>query len=260
VPLAKGLAGIKAFARGILKDGVIWRLLQTANRRAKGGLRPVDRAKVGAQLVGGWQAPSIPAKQRALTAKELAEMYAGRIPLPFQVLADSIQAIGGARSAILEVGCSTGYHYEVLTHAFGHTVTYGGTDYSYAMIAEAKLRYPRLPLTVADATALPYDTGSVDIVISGCCLLHIPEYAKAIAESTRVAGRWVILHRTPVVAVPTQFYQKKAYGVPCVEIHFNEEELVELCAAQGLKLSRTWELGPSGDASHKTYVFEKTAR
>jgi hypothetical protein len=258
VPVNNGLAGAKALARRLLKDSVAWRVLQAAKRRLNGELRPVESAKVGARLVHGWQTPSIPVKQRALTVKELAAMHAGRTPRPFQILADSIRAIQGERRTIIEIGCSTGYNYEVLTHAFGGRVRYVGADYSYAMIVEAKREYPAIPVMVADATALPYQASSFDVLVSGCCLLHIPDYPGAIAESARVARRWVIFHRTPVVQGSTSYYQKKAYGVPCVEIHFNEAEFIEMCAGQGLALRHVLDIAYSADALYKTYVFEKS--
>ena len=259
VPIAKGLTALKATARRVFKDGFIWGLLQTAKKRLKGQLVVVEPAKVGDKLTRGWQAPSIPGKQRALTVGELEDMYAGRPPLPYQVLVDSIRAIHGERSTIIEVGCSTGYHSEVLTHLLGRAVDYVGTDYSYPMIVEAKRNYPLVPVMVADATALPYKGNSFDVLISGCCLLHIPDYPRAIAESARVSRRWVIFHRTPVVQGATSYYQKKAYGVRCVEIHFNENEFMSLCVEQGLTMRQVFDISDSANSSYKTYVFEKTA-
>jgi len=59
--------------------------------------------------------------------------------------------------------------------------------------------YPAIRFDVEDATRLRYNSDSFDIVVSGCCLLHISEYEKAIAEAARVSREFVVFHRTPVL-------------------------------------------------------------
>ena len=74
-----------------------------------------------------------------------------------------------------------------------------------------------------------------DIALSGCCLLHISEYPKAIIETARVAKSFVVFHRTPVHHLsPTQYFLKKAYGIETLELSFNEQELVQLFASSNL--------------------------
>jgi ubiquinone/menaquinone biosynthesis C-methylase UbiE len=101
----------------------------------------------------------------------------------------------------------------------------------------AREKYPSVDFTVEDATALRHADTSFDVVVSGCCLLHIPEYSKAVAETTRVARRYALFHRTPVVwGQPERWYRKKAYGIETVEIHFNEPEFLALLSRSGLEL------------------------
>jgi hypothetical protein len=76
--------------------------------------------------------------------------------------------------------------------------------------------------------------------VSGCCLLHIPEYAATVAEIARVARRYAAFHRTPVVwGQPEQWYRKQAYRVETMEIHFNEPEFLSLLERNGLELLAT---------------------
>jgi hypothetical protein len=259
VPFDNARAGAKARTRALLKDTPLWALLRAANRRRKGLPVRVDTGKVSERLRDGWQSPSIPDKQRLLTIGELQQMYAGQVPRPFAALAEALQPIHGTDSTMIEIGCSTGYHYEVLRHLLQSDIKYVGADYSYPMIARGSQLYPSVSLMVADATALPYEAGAFDILISGCCLLHIPDYPTAIAESARVARQWVVLHKTPIVNGPTAHFKKKAYGVPCVEIHFNETELLSLCAANALEMRSVIDVSRSDGASYVTYVFEKSA-
>jgi hypothetical protein len=104
---------------------------------------------------------------------------------------------------------------------------------------------------------------SFDIVISGCCLLHIANFEEAIKESARVSSRYVLFHRTPVLHMaPTTFFRKLAYGIQTIEIHFNEEELLSLFRKHGLSviaistLDISWK---AGDAyATKEYICEKS--
>ena len=102
----------------------------------------------------------------------------------------------------------------------------------------ARKKYPSLDFDVGDATDLHYADKSFDIVVSGACLLHIPEYWKGIAEAARVASDYVIFHRTPIVwGQAEQWYRKQAYGVETVEIHFNEDDFLDLLTKWSHNLS-----------------------
>ena len=111
--------------------------------------------------------------------------------------------------------------------------------------------YSKLQFDLQDATALNYADNTFDIDISGCCLLHLPEYQAAIAETARVTSQYVVFHRTPVVmGQPKKYFRKQAYGVETVEIHFNQAELLQLLADNGLELLATYTLYET--MSHRT--------
>jgi ubiquinone/menaquinone biosynthesis C-methylase UbiE len=218
---------------------------------------------------GAWQSDVIPARQRRIVDEQLAA-YRNGIEIPaFDALVGVLRPLVDAMTttqlaSVLEVGCSSGYHNEVF-ELKQLAVAYQGCDYSTAFIRMAKDIYPDIPFVVADATALPDASESVDIVVSGCCLLHIANYEDAISEAARVARRYVIFHRTPVIHTSaTTHFRKLAYDVQTVEIHFNEQELVSLFAKHGLSvigvstLDLRWK---AGDAyAMKEYVCEKNRR
>jgi len=245
--------------KAILKKTLLFKTLISFRNKFNGNLTLIEQSKVSQILLDGWKSADIPTKQGLITKEELSKMYSGIIMQPFQVLADCIKLINIENSTIIEIGCSTGYYYEVLSHLLDMKIRYTGVDYSAPMINEAKKKYRDVTFKVADATELPFEDQEFDIVISGCCLLHIADYSKAISESMRISRQWVIFHRTPVVKVPTQYFQKKAYGVPCVEIHFNEESFIEICNRYGLVLHKTFDcdIFPNEEFSHKTYIFKK---
>jgi SAM-dependent methyltransferase len=225
---------------------------------------PADSARVAAELAGAWQNPDIPRAQLQVAEREL-RAFETRSPVPvFDTFVDLLARIPGVEGmSLLEVGCASGYYADVLRIRGLHT-RYAGCDYSPALIDLARSRLPGVQLDVQDATALSSPDASYDIVVSGCCILHIPDYGAAIRESARVARRYVLFHRTPVLhTTPTTHYRKRAYGVECVEIHFNETELLRAFTGAGLRVvdAATISVGghaPAGDVHVvKSYLCEK---
>lgn len=254
--------GLKRLLRGV------------RNRLSLGGgvsshyvnLQGEDADTEGQRLRSAWQDDALPQRQRELVDQQLRQYRSGARIDVFDVFVDSLRALPDLPpgATLLEVGCSSGFYFEVMEIA-RLPLKYSGCDYSDAFIRLAKEKHPAIEFTVGDATALNYPDCSFDIVVSGCCLLHIPDYPKGVQETARVARRYAIFHRTPVVwGQPEQWYRKQAYGVETVEIHFNEPEFLILLDKSGLELIATYTLSEEGtDASRaqghasRTYVCRK---
>lgn len=82
---------------------------------------------------------------------------------------------------VLDVGCGTGQQLDRYVHA-GCSVA--GVDLSPAMLERARRRLPvTADLRLADATHLPYDTGSFDLVTATLMLHELsPERRMAVAQ------------------------------------------------------------------------------
>ena len=232
-------------------------LFSETYKLSKGGLVPVHIKKVTPRWLNAWKANTIPQAQLQVVNQELHDMYEGRVGKHFLVLAEAIKQTGREQGKIVEVGCSSGYYYEILKHLLKCNINYLGIDYSEAMIAEAKRRYQDAIFKVGDATCLPLKNDSCDILISGCVLLHVLDWKKAIAESVRVSKKWVIFHRTPITNGTTQYFKKKAYGVPCLEVHFGNEEFSTICKDFGLVLRGKWTISGNNEGAMITYLYEK---
>ena len=226
-------------------------------------LREKDVQSESKRLRDAWRSQDIPIKQRELVDVELAAYRGGDQVDVFDVMVRSLRELPThlPSMTVLEVGCSSGYYSEVFEIA-SLNISYHGCDYSETFVRLARQKYPALCFDVQDATALKYDNDAFDIVISGCCLLHIPEYQIAVAQTARVTRCYAIFHRTPVVlGQPNKYYRKQGYGVEMVEIHFNESEFLELLKQHGLELIATYTLYESvkqnlGSAC-RTYVCKK---
>lgn len=229
-------------------------------------LQAGEASAEGQRLRNSWQDDALPQRQRELVDRQLQQYRSGARIDVFDVFVESLRTLPDLTPgmSLLEVGCSSGFYSEVVAIA-GLPIKYSGCDYSDAFIRLAKEKHPSIDFAVADATALHYTDRSFEIVVSGCCLLHIPAYAKGVAETARVASRYAIFHRTPVVwGQPEQWYRKQAYDVETVEIHFNESAFLDLLAQNGLELIATHTLseeceGASRTQGHasRTYVCRK---
>ncbi|PDT18307.1 methylase [Rhizobium sp. J15] len=216
------------------------------------------------RLAKSWTAASIPARQRQLVDRQLQDFASGKSIQAFDVFVDLLKphAQEGHTRSLLEIGCSSGYYSDVL-RLRGLPFAYSGCDYSPAFIAMAQSHYPEIDFRVEDATRLTYPDASFDAVVSGCCLLHIPDYEAAIAETARVARDLVLFHRTPlVIGRPTEVFTKAAYGVETIEIHLSDALFYQLLANHGLKVVQTATLStdqtPRGPSEVISILCRKT--
>jgi SAM-dependent methyltransferase len=255
---------VRKIAGSIIKSTPILRrqILFSTDYRVLSG---VGEAREMTASSGGWLAARTVARQQRAYERLIADMKRGESRLDFRVAADAIAATGIAAPRLLEVGCGSGYYSEVFATLVAGGADYTGIDYSDAMIARARARYPSTAFEVADATRLPYADGAYDIVFNGVSLMHIIDYQAAIQEAARVAARYCVFHSVPVFNdYRTTFLRKYAYGAPVVEIVFGKQELMKICRDAGLRLEREWPSIPydvSAVTGHRsiteTYLFSR---
>lgn len=221
----------------------------------------IEARIVAVECEHAWQDPSIPMRQYVTAVeKELAGFRFGRACAPFNALIRCLRFLTfGPNVSLLDVGASAGYYSEVLKVG-GYDFAYQAIDYSPAFKELAEHLYPGIRFDVGDARRLPYRSNTFDIVLSGCCLLHILDYEQVIAETARVSSRYAIFQKTPVVlGGQTQFYEKDAYGVRCLEIHFGEAELLGLFEKHGLSMLHHEDVSKDHNLVHRTYLLRKTS-
>jgi SAM-dependent methyltransferase len=258
---------VRQIGKRVVKATPILRrhIMSSSDHRVLDG---VDEARRAAAASGGWLAARTVARQERAYRGLIAAMKRGEPRLDFKVAAEAVAATGIANPRLIEVGCGSGDYSEVFATLLPAGLHYTGVDYSDAMIARARARYPSTAFEVADATKLPYADNAFDIVFNGVSLMHIIDYAAAIHEAARVAAHSCILHTVPVFDDhSTTYLRKYAYGAPVVEIIFGEQELISLCEHSGLRLERNWACIPydmfdvTGHHSRtETYLFAKRAK
>lgn len=222
-------------------------------------LSPAEVDAVAAQCASAWQDPELPQRQYDLVVKPELEKFArGGSVAPFDALVRCMRFLPAKPYTLLDIGAASGYYSRVMEIA-GLSVAYTGVDFSPTFVELAKQVFPGIQFKLGDARALPFPDETFDVTLSGACLMHVREYPKAIREAVRVSRRFVIFHRTPVHREPTRFYRKDAYGVTCLEVLFNESELLALFHNQNLNLiaqtAVTWD--DATESGYKSFVLEK---
>src|SRR2546423_10702796 len=96
-------------------------------------------------------------------------------------LLDAANVRAGAR--VLDVACGPGF-VAAAAAARGADVT--GLDFSSAMIAEARRRYPTMAFREGDAESLPFDDRSFDAVVMTFGQTHLHSPVAAIADTHRM--------------------------------------------------------------------------
>ena len=256
---------MKKLIRKILAKFRIIKNLESQPPPASGFIT-IDKDDIRQPLSDAWKDPLVPLRQyESCTRTELENYRNGLAVEPYDVLVsvlkDSVPYLDS--KSLLEIGCSSGYYSEVL-RIKNIKVKYNGCDYSEAFIDFAKAQFPGVDFQKQDACGLEYRDGQFDIVVSGCCLLHILDYSKAIREAVRVAKEFVIFHRTPVLhSKETSYCLKTAYEVEMFEIHFNERELFKLFRENDLRIIDIITFNIAYDQlvgdffAYKTYLCEK---
>ncbi|QOJ36037.1 MAG: methyltransferase domain-containing protein [Nitrospira sp.] len=116
---------------------------------------------------------------------------------------------------VLDLGSGTGYPALLAGEVVGPEGSLVGIDLADSMLEVARRKAKERGLThvtfrTGDVTALPFEGGSFDAVISRFCLMFLPEIPKAIAEIVRVlkpggyvsAAVWAGPDKNPYLRIP----------------------------------------------------------
>jgi SAM-dependent methyltransferase len=185
---------------------------------------------------------------------EMAQFRSGVAVAPFAAMLRCWKAIpwaAGYKPSVLDVGAASGAYGEIL-NTYDIRTNYTACDFSEHFAKLAAELYPEMEYEIADAQCLPFLNNSFDAVISTACIMHVLDYPRVIREIARVADMFAVLNKTPL-AEKTTYFRKEAYGVPCLEIHFNETEFLGLCKHAGLDLIYSTQCGTGA----RSYVFKK---
>lgn len=131
-----------------------------------------DFAEFGAREKEGWSDSGI------------VEAYISHFaPITDRVAAQIVKDHISAGDRVVDLCCGQGTMTAMIAGC-GASVT--GLDFSSEMIATAQKAIPDEEFLVGDATAMPFEDGSIDTVICNFGMMHIPDQSKALSEVRRV--------------------------------------------------------------------------
>ena len=188
--------------------------------------------------------------ERWQVSTDAAEVYESCfVPAIFGAWATRVADAAGIRTGdrVLDVGCGTGALAREAVERVGRDGRVAGLDLNEGMLAVAARLEPDVEWRQGDASALPFDDASFDVVVSQFALMYFPERRSSLSEMWRTlaaGGRlaiavWAPLRRAPgyeiLVDVATRQCGGKAASV--LEAPFvlgDRDELAELFAAAGI--------------------------
>ena len=212
-----------------------------------------------AKTIETWQCESTPREQWKIVSQQIQRLKQNIETTEFKSFREALETSYETNDffSVLEVGCSSGYYSEVLNRSFPNS-SYIGVDFSKQFIEFGVEKFPNINLQQMDAQDLgEFADRQFDCVVSGCVLLHIPNWENALIESARVANRTLILHRTPLSDTNTQRYIKSAYGSPTLEWQFSINDINEQLAATSFQLKNVIPLSVSDNGQVATMIYER---
>jgi SAM-dependent methyltransferase len=162
------------------------------------------------------QVDEFESRYQALTTDPYSSVFAyGRRKIAALVDHETANHRAGTRA--VDVGCGTGFDLARMRNRGFEVV---GVEPSAGMRRQARRNNPDIPIIDADIRSLPFENGSLDLVVAIEVIRYLPEPAAALAELARVlrrggtavvtaAPRWslngyaLINHVTSRVRVPT---------------------------------------------------------
>lgn len=238
------------------------REIQTALNKMKKLIKIIVRYKRALGATGdSWKNSELPEEQLKIVDKQLEMMRKGNPPSVYKVAAEALDAIPGDNNlTLLDVGCASGYYFEVISTLVGNRFDYTGSDYSDAMLTVARKRYLNTNFLKLDIRHIDLPDKAYDVVLSGAVIEHVKEWEEAIRELSRITKFYLILHRTPITDEMYHREEKRIYaGVPVFYNRFNKNDLMNLISECGFRkiFEKNVYSHEKKGLGYMTFVFER---
>ena len=208
------------------------------------------------KLKDNWSKDLIGELQRELVNYQLYQMKIDNPPELFKVIKDVFDKIDdkNLEYKLLDVGCTSGYYFEIINFYFPGIFKYNGCDYNSESIKLAKKHYPNVNFFVDDLNKLSVDSNEYDITFLSGVIEHIPEYAKGLNELCRITKKYIVLHRIWLQDGPTTCSKGTQYFVPVIRSHYNKKTFFDILEKQSFM--PVWSSNIY-DGNNKTYLLKK---
>ena len=225
----------------------IWKIINGKNKQ-----QIIDSNK-SKEFSENWSQDNVGELQRILVNYQLMHMKIGNSPPIFETIKHIFSQVE-KDSSILDIGCTSGYYYEILNFYFPDEFKYHGCDYNESSVKLAKKYYPKVQFTKEDITKLSFDKNSYDICFISGVFEHVPLYEQAISDVCRVSNKYIILHRIFLTDKKTFCKKGSQYFVSVIRNTYNKKTFFKLFEKHGFKLK--WESNVF-DKNCKSYILIK---
>ena len=156
--------------------------------------------------------------------------------------------------SVIDIGCTSGYYYEIINYYFPNKFNYSGCDYNKASVNLAKHYYPEITFFEEDLTKMKCGDQSYDIGFLSGVIEHVPEYIKGINELCRISKEYIILHRIWLTDKNTECRKGTQYFVPIIRNNYNKEMFFNIFEQNSFKV--IWTSSPYDGICH-TYLLKR---
>lgn len=184
----------------------------------------------------GWSSMRMARRQDRVWRRLIHEALAGRPRADVDAVVAALNDLLPNGGSMVEVGCGSGYFSELIG-GLCSGISYQGLDASEAMLSIARAEYPDGLFLHGTASATGLPDGSVDVVLDGAALIHVPDWRAALEEYRRIASRGVILSSLTISEErESVLFSKYAYGSLVVESVFSRADLTRQLEQFGLEV------------------------
>ena len=229
--------------------GYIWQIINSANELVK-----IDD-QTASEYAENWSDDLVGELQRTLVNYQLHNLKSGNPAPVFKMIETALQNIEEKGLSLLDIGCTSGYYYEVINHYHLGKFDYTGCDYNESSVNLAKQYYPNVNFSVEDITKLSYEDKQFDVSFLSGVIEHVPNHIDGLNELCRITDKYIVLHRIFLTEEETLCTKGTQYFVPVIRYTHNKDEFFKILSDNGFSIK--WENEGFFDTNCKTYILER---
>jgi ubiquinone/menaquinone biosynthesis C-methylase UbiE len=251
----QALTQMKAFNKQVPMDhpedltGYIWQIINNENNLVK-----IDD-KTAEQYSQNWSDDLVGELQRTLVNYQLHQLKRGNPAPVFKMIEAALKNIEENGLSFLDIGCTSGYYFEVINHYYLGKFNYSGCDYNKSSIDLAKQYYPNVNFSVEDITKLSFSDRQFDVSFLSGVIEHVPNHTEGLNELCRITDKYIVLHRIFLTEEDTFCTKGTQYFVPVIRYTYNKNKFFKILSDNGFEIK--WENEGFFDTNCKTYILER---
>jgi len=204
-----------------------------------------------------WSQELVGKLQRIFVNYQLRQLNLGNPSPVFFKLKEALDVLldENLSLSLIDIGCTSGYYYDVINFYFSNKFYYTGCDYNKESIELAKEYYPTINFQVEDITELSFKDREFEVSLLAGVIEHVPQYKKGLKELCRITDKYIVLHRIWLTDDETICKKGTQYFVPVIRNMYNKEDFFHILKENSFTVK--WS-GDVYDQNCRTYILERT--